>query len=178
MHFRPSLRTSLLVTSAALLLTASPAFADTVTIFDYNATFSGYAGSGTETGTITIDTTVGTVLSGSVTASGFTGSNGLETLFSRDSRPDDIYLLQFDGPGFTELELTVDTFVGYAGGPILTESSSVFALDSGNGGYSFATSGSLTPEISPAPTPEPSTFALLGTGLLSAAGMGRKRRHA
>ena len=156
-----------LLSAAVLLVPCLAAHADTTTVFDLNSTFSGADGTGTLIGTLTVDTTLGTLLAADLTASGFLFGNGAVTLTSSND-------LQ------VQLLLPGNNLVGYTGSPICSIS---FLPASCADGVSLVTavnenltSDAVLGTLEPATvTPEPSAFALLGTGLLGTAGLLRKK---
>jgi hypothetical protein len=165
--------------------------ADTVTIFDLNATLDNGFGTGTAgsaTGTVTIDVTTGVVTALDLVAS-TTAASGLgatSTTFTTvdyvGEYPDPLdptYDIQsLTGSNSLLLALPVGSLVGYDGSLVCSAVAacsgvSVYGVDISGGVY--FDSGSLTPEV--AATPEPSSLALLGSGVLGFAGVLRRRKR-
>jgi hypothetical protein len=172
----------------AVLVSASSAKADTLQSFDFNATLQG----GSASGTVVIDTTLGTFVSGNFSAV----SNGINYSFpdfSRDgtlesTRPPSVppvsgYFGLFVTPdrhnGF-QIVLPMTSLVGFTGSDVCTFTARCGGTTSllstfiifGSAPADPVTMGSLTPSTV---TPEPSSIALLGTGLLALAAPLRSR---
>jgi len=179
-----------LILVATLFLIAWPtaARADTITTFNLSGTFTNGGITGNFSGSITIDTTTGLLSSyslnagpilgtvggacvsgcGLVTITGrstSTGTNTANGISAQDSfgRQFQITFLQSSLIGVTTLTLDPSAFNLAGSGPF-----DVFACQ---GRACFFTSGSITP----ATVPEPSSFALLGSGLVAVISMARRK---
>jgi hypothetical protein len=133
------------------------------------------------TGTVTIDGTSGTFASADL----FADFNGTTTELTQadvaDSGPDSgDYSLVVLGPSGSsvELNLPVGTLLNYGGGNLCTFSNtcfyplSVYSPPSSFAGF-YLYSGALAPQVAAAP--EPSSLALLVTGVLGIGGMVRRK---
>jgi hypothetical protein len=163
-----------------IFIATSTLLARADTVFD----FSGQSMFGPSSGTITINTSTGLVTDVAVQV-GFFDYTILDHQFSGFLNPGEpISIIQMDTfPDFDQgfdLGLPLDSLIGYDGGLVCSSSNEV-------GGYCFSPvfthgvqtdqliSGYLEPQISSAATPELSTFALLGTGILVLAGAVRRK---
>jgi PEP-CTERM motif len=180
---------------AALVLVVCPlvAHADFVDTFAVNITVgSGFTLTDTAGGTVSLDVTTGKWVSADV--SYYLSGNPADVvatftmLDGNYSHPDFTYTFFLSDESSTapfSLALPVSSLIDYTGGSICSmiapcsdgvEYMSAFAFPKTD---PYVESGSLTliSSVDPpsAVTPEPSTFALFGTGLLSLAGVVRRR---
>ncbi len=179
------MRRSIALAAAVLFACSFPALADTLTVFNAQGSFVDGA---TLSGTITMDTTAGTITGVHLLASGpdnldltnlggYNGPNPLQAnYYGIAVVTPTSYLPQI------ALGLDTTTLMGYAGGDLFSR---VYA--SGVYGPSFIQQsdlstidlqvGTLTPESGVVATaPEPSALMLFGTGVLALAGAARRRR--
>lgn len=181
------------LTLAILALGASAAHADSFTTYTLTNVIAGDRTLDPITGTLTFDATTNaftsaqvtqtgvTTFSGPPTSQGFTSlgfydvylTNLIPAMGQNLATTDYIYLLLPSLPGNSAINicsvanLCGGTSTGSANSSIVGSANSMF------GGDSPILSGQLTPAA--ATTPEPSSIALLATGLLGGAGVLRKR---
>jgi PEP-CTERM motif len=163
------------------------AHADVFGTFELSSQFQSGASA---TGTITIDETLGSATTADFTYIFGGKSTVYDTIISQQAN---------DGVEFTQIGTltnyfgltTPGTWVGYTGGSLCTAKDNcpvsgfpgafyvTAVIGQGpKGGFDIASSGSLTAEPNTGVTPEPSSIALLGTGLLGTLGMIRRRMTA
>jgi hypothetical protein len=160
------------------LFAAQVAHADVVTTFVI--TDGTLASGDAVTGTVTIDTTLGTFVSEDIVTSdagtnyvfsgpigpGNQGSFNGDTQYYGDS--------SYAPPYYFDVDLPVASLVGYAGGAICTNASTCPGDYAGGLTFASATDFQATGSLVAA-TPEPGSLIRLGTGTLSLAGAIRRR---
>lgn len=158
------------VASAIVICAGCVAHADTFQTFQFSITFEP---SGGVAGQLVLDTTTDEFTSiGDLSGNLPTGSS--YTIASQGFSNGD-YSVDALGTGYPlTIVLPVTTLVGYNGSVVCTESLGPDCFSSSTLIFP-AISGSLTPLASTTVTPEPSSIALLGTGMLGIAGLVRKR---
>lgn len=182
------MRLGIILAAAAFCVSALTARADTFETFDLNATF---LGAGTITGTVNLDmsglytlaSTADLTYTNGATTVLFNGYNyGVGETFNSP------YIVDFTfyNSSFTDIftlkvpVATEGSLAGFTGG-LCTYSDSAscnYTLTELTlaGSYAIgAFSGTFTPDIPPAATPEPTSLALLGTGILVIAEPVRRR---
>ena len=170
------MRLSLLV-ATAILSTSLAAHADT--LFNASGTFND--GSNL-TGTVTIDTTSGSVTSVNLIVTGVSNFTFVDIVGQQPDRSPSQYFVGVENAAGTEDfnfalpdSPTGNPLVGYTGGRICSDTSpcsttsNLYNLQTNTFGSRLST-GTLT-----AATPEPSSILLLSTGLLAAAGTMKRR---
>ena len=175
------MKTIIAVVSAFIFGSSSFAKADTVNVFNTTGTFSN---SSTLTGTLTIDITSGSILTGDLVSSDLGALLPIPTTQGYNATYGS-YDVGFNSPGSsslgTVLVVNSPTLVGYMGGSLSSlmqpsPNNYVSALfDSSPTGVYSLTSGSLTPDPSVSDAPEPDTWVLLLAGI-GGVGMWLRRR--
>jgi len=182
------MRLRLFALAVALVTASLAAHADTISDFSASGTFNDGA---TLSGTIDMDVTLGSVLSADLTVSApanttFTSIQGLTAPEPDPSGFESLIMVYFGSTeDFLVLNMDTSTLAGYTGGALYTGSLSGYRPSEILGGanylgvgeeFSFLSEGELTEENPTATTPEPSSIALLGAGLLCVPAVVRRRR--
>jgi PEP-CTERM motif len=164
-------------TAAVMLAAGLSARADVMETFDVTGTFTDNT---TVSGTVIIDTTTGVFESGDLS---YLGESFDVLVLTEDDSAGDAFVFELStssGP-IPRLVMGIvgDNLIGYSGGPLCSLTDNV--CTGGGGGHSFYAptgdtnvlldSGSLVAVA----TPEPSTIAMFGTGLLGFAVAMRRR---
>ena len=177
------MRLRLLAVSSLLVSAFSVAHADTLTTYQVD----NQAGT-TSLGTLTIDSTLGKITNLDVTLPGTAGGGTFNEapLTSAFSAQLEEYISTFSTSGFAlQFDLPVTTLVGYT--PVAKKGcataaylcdylANVYAGSISPAGPTATIEGNLLTSTGTSVTPEPSSIALLGTGLLGLAGSLRRRR--
>jgi hypothetical protein len=170
-------------TLTLLFFLAATTFLRADTIFDVSGYMPNY---GNLSGTVTINTSTGTVSSAIFNLPGISmdqdlyvypdGVNNQATEIQVNQNFND-----FLHPFVIDIGIPVQSLVGYAGGELCSTDSTpdvcAGILWQHGQALDLLEYGSLEPATSPSTVPEPSTFALMSTGLLAAFGMVRHKRN-
>ena len=124
-------------------------------VFKASGTFDDGA---TLSGTITVDTSVGTITASDLSVSAPDSVDFVDDIYAQHGNGAEYVFGSKNGDNFLEISLAVGSLVGYTGSQI--NNFSVFSNP--NSGYNtYVTAG----EFTPAPAPEPATVWLFGSTL-------------
>ena len=169
---------SLLASTALVPIMAK---ADSLNIYSVQATLNTEPGSSVS-GTVTLASTIGVItaedLTYATTDDGTFYFDQVNPVQGQSTQGGGTFTYAYfqDATAASYFELNTPTLIGYAGGDLCTiaatcpgpNASNIFEPNGNTPNY---LSGSITATV----TPEPSSFALLGTGMLGLAGVVRKR---